>query len=131
METAISITHLLLRLTGVIATALGVLLLSIMSIEYPTSLSELELVDSAQTLIVAYWLVGNAVTLLLVFLAIHAARAGVGAGVVGMAMLAAFAVSVISLTADWPLYVVAGVGALFVSENAVTRIRSERTVNAA
>jgi hypothetical protein len=123
MKTAITITHTLVRLTGLIQIVLGVLFWT----------------GNALNLIPIHMLVGFVLVLLLWILAILAARAGVQLGFVTLALVWGLGVVVLGLTQTqllpgpfhWVvevLHLLVGLGALGQAEGLAARSKQARTL---
>jgi hypothetical protein len=120
MDTATTIAHACARLAALAATVLGMVVLST---QVSTLLADPVSGELLPALVAWYFLAGVGVMLSLWALAFLAARTGVQAAFVALAALMGPVVPLISLTADWRLYALAGVGALVETENLTARVR--------
>jgi DMSO/TMAO reductase YedYZ molybdopterin-dependent catalytic subunit len=115
MSTAIKLTHLLVRLFGMAVTVLGVALLGTQNLGLVAAYT-----SATVALMLAVWTLG-----------LLAARIGVHPGRVALTAVAGIVAPLVSLTGEWPLYVLAGVGALAQSEDLALRMRRRMVASGA
>jgi len=114
MSTALSLTHTFVRIVGLAVTVLGVTVFATHNLPllpvYATS---------AVALMLGLWTFG-----------VLATRAGVHAGAVAVTVVLGMVAPLVSLTGEWTLYVLAGVGGLAQCEDLALRIRRQRLAHA-
>ena len=114
MSTALSLTHTFVRVVGLAVTVLGVTVLATHNL----------------TLLPVYAAAAVALMLGLWTFGVLATRAGVHAGAVAVTVVLGMVAPLVSLTGEWTLYVLAGVGGLAQCEDLALRIRRQRLAHA-
>jgi len=107
MSAAFTVVHTLVRLAGLAVTVLGVVLLTTQNVALAPVYATM-----AVALMLSMWT-----------LACLAARAGAHAGLLVLTVLVGVVPPVVSLSGEWPLYVLAGVSALAQTEDLALRVR--------
>ena len=114
MSTALSLTHTFVRIVGLAVTVLGVTVLATHNL----------------TLLPVYAAAAVALMLGLWTFGVLATRVGVHAGAIAVTVVLGMVAPLVSLTGEWTLYVLAGVGGLAQCEDLALRIRRQRLAHA-